>query len=88
MPCLNRKRSSWLSGRGYVPSNSIGFWVAMTKNGGASRCVSPVDRHPALLHRLQQGRLRCAGARLISSASTTLAEDRAGDGTELAGLAG
>ena len=28
-------RSSWASGSGYVPSCSIGFCVAMTKNGGS-----------------------------------------------------
>ena len=26
-------RSSWASGRANVPSYSIGFWVAMTRNG-------------------------------------------------------
>ena len=30
------KRSNWASGSGYVPSCSIGFWVAMTKNGSSS----------------------------------------------------
>jgi hypothetical protein len=34
-------RSSWASGRGYVPSCSIGFWVASTKNGSGRRCRSP-----------------------------------------------
>ena len=29
-------RSSWASGSGYVPSCSIGFWVAITKNGSGS----------------------------------------------------
>ena len=27
------KRSSWASGRAKVPSYSIGFWVAITRNG-------------------------------------------------------
>jgi hypothetical protein len=27
-----RKRSSWDSGSGYVPVNSSGFWVAITRN--------------------------------------------------------
>ena len=35
------KRSSCASGSGYVPSCSIGFWVASTKNGWGSRCDSP-----------------------------------------------
>ena len=30
------KRSSCASGRGYVPSYSIGFWVASTMNGRPS----------------------------------------------------
>src|SRR5207248_6228662 len=30
---LKKKRSSWASGRGYVPSISSGFCVASTKNG-------------------------------------------------------
>src|SRR5215211_5102431 len=35
------KRSSCASGSGYVPSYSIGFWVAMTMNGSGSACVTP-----------------------------------------------
>ncbi len=31
-------RSSWASGSGYVPSCSIGFWVAITKKG-SGRCI-------------------------------------------------
>jgi hypothetical protein len=39
---MNMNRSSWASGSGYVPSCSIGFWVASTKNGsGSSYVVSP-----------------------------------------------
>src|SRR6266496_1012697 len=34
-------RSSCASGSGYVPSYSIGFWVAMTMNGGSSGYVTP-----------------------------------------------
>ena len=35
------KRSSWASGNGKVPSNSIGFCVAITMNGVSNACVSP-----------------------------------------------
>ena len=38
---LNMKRSSCASGSGYVPSSSIGFCVANTKNGGSSGYVRP-----------------------------------------------
>ena len=34
---LKRKRSNCASGSGYVPSSSIGFCVASTKNGAGSR---------------------------------------------------
>ena len=30
MRMWNMNRSSWASGSGYVPSSSIGFWVAKT----------------------------------------------------------
>ena len=35
------KRSSCASGSGNVPSYSIGFWVAMTRNGSGSWWVTP-----------------------------------------------
>ena len=38
---LKRNRSSWASGSGYVPSISIGFWVARTKNGDGRGCEIP-----------------------------------------------
>ena len=38
---LNMKRSSCASGSGYVPSSSIGFCVASTKNGRSSGYVRP-----------------------------------------------
>ena len=34
------KRSTCASGSGYVPSDSIGFWVAITRNGAGTACVS------------------------------------------------
>ena len=33
MITFNMKRSTCASGNGYVPSCSIGFWVAITKKG-------------------------------------------------------
>src|SRR4029078_8548179 len=68
---LNMNRSSCPSGSGYVPSCSMGFCVASTKNGFGSIIVSPLavtecsciaasraagDR--VLLHRLERARLR------------------------------
>ena len=47
-------RSTWASGSGYVPSDSIGFWVAMTRNGSGSAMRLAADRDLALLHRLEQ----------------------------------
>ena len=40
---LSRNRSSWASGRRYVPSISIGFCVAITMNGRGHR-VAPRRR--------------------------------------------
>src|SRR5262245_40512471 len=69
---LNMKRSSWASGSGYVPSCSIGFCVAMTKNGSGRLYVS----WPALTWRSCIACSRAAwvlgGVRLISSASRML----------------
>ena len=67
-----RNRSSWDSGRGKVPSNSWGFWVAMTTKGrgrawvvpSTETCPSPMDSRRAAWVR--------GVARLISSARTTL----------------
>ncbi len=68
-----RKRSSCASGNGKVPSSSIGFWVAMTKNGSGSGWVasSTVTWRSCIASR----RLDCARgvARLISSTSTMFA---------------
>ena len=38
---MSRNRSICASGSGNVPSCSIGFWVAMTKNGLVSWWVVP-----------------------------------------------
>ena len=44
-------------GSGNVPSCSIGFSVAITRNGSGSCARDAVDRHLALGHRLEQRRL-------------------------------
>jgi hypothetical protein len=54
-------RSSWASGRAKVPSYSIGFWVAMTRNGSGIWIGGAVDRCLALLHALEQGGLGLRG---------------------------
>src|SRR4028118_2080052 len=39
------KRSPWASGSGYVPSDSIGFWVASTRKGaGMPYVLVPMGR--------------------------------------------
>ena len=74
----SRKRSSWLSGSRYVPSCSTGFCVAMTMNGGGSTCVTP----STLIWRssIASSSADCVlgEARLISSASTMLANSGPG----------
>ena len=51
---FRKKRSSCASGSGKVPSYSIGFSVARSRNGLGSRRVSAVRRHLLLGHRLEQ----------------------------------
>ena len=81
-----RKRSSWLSGRGYVPSCSIGFWVAMTMNGGGER-VACVPSTVTWRSSIASSSADCVlgEARLISSPRTMLAKIGAGPELELAG---
>ena len=66
------KRSTCASGSGKVPSDSIGFWVAMTRNGSGIANVS----RPMVTWRscITSSSALCtfAGARLISSASSRL----------------
>ena len=75
---LNRKRSSCASGSGYVPSISIGFCVARTKNGSGSVWVV----RPAVTRRscIASSRADCVlgVARLTSSARTRLANSGPG----------
>ena len=59
-----RKRSSWASGRGKVPSSSMGFWVAITRKGdGAAGMVMVVDGELAFGHGLEEGGLGSWGWR-------------------------
>src|ERR1035438_4321120 len=72
MRVLNRKRSNWASGSGYVPSNSMGFCVASTKNGLGSVYMLP--RTVQLRSCIASSSALCVfgGVRLISSASRML----------------
>ena len=66
------KRSNCASGKRYVPSWSIGFCVAITKNGGASVWVIPST--VTCRSSITSNNAACvfAGARLISSIRTKL----------------
>ena len=68
-----RKRSSWASGRGYVPSDSMGFWVAITRKGDGNPRVVPsaVTCRSCMASRSAAWVL--AGARFTSSARTSWA---------------
>ena len=63
-------RSTWASGSGYVPSVSIGFCVAMTRNGVGTKCVSPAIVTWYSCITSSSALCTLAGARLISSASS------------------
>ena len=68
------KRSICASGKGYVPSDSIGFCVAMTRNGSGTPCVwSPIVTWCSCMTS-SSADCTFAGARLISSASRKLRE--------------
>ena len=68
------KRSSCASGSGYVPSYSIGFCVAITRNGGSSGCVvfSIVTCRSAIAS--SSAACVFGGARLISSPRSRFAK--------------
>src|SRR5438445_4430813 len=74
MESRRRKRSSCASGSGNVPSSSIGFCVARTRNGRGSGRVSP--SRLTWRSSMHSSRADCVRgvARLISSASTTWAK--------------
>ena len=74
MRMSNRKRSSCASGSGYVPSCSIGFCVASTKNGSGSGIESPATVTRCSCIASSSAACVRGGARLISSASRMLAK--------------
>ena len=71
---LNINRSSCASGSGYVPSCSIGFCVANTKNGGSSGLVCPSMVTCRSCIASSSADCVLAGARLISSHRSTCAK--------------
>ena len=80
-----RKRSSWASGSGNVPSYSMGFCVAMTMNGAGSWRVTPSTVIWCSSIASRSADCVFGVARLISSASTICADERAGAELEVAG---
>src|SRR5215218_6504610 len=66
----SRKRSSCASGSGYVPSYSIGFCVARTRNGRSRRFVPPSIVTCRSCIASSNAACVFGGARLISSASS------------------
>ena len=71
---ISMNRSSCASGSAYVPSCSIGFCVAITRNGSGSGCVvSPIVTWRSCMAS-SSADCTLAGARLISSASTRFAK--------------
>ena len=71
------KRSSCASGRGKVPSYSIGFWVAITMNGSGSGMRFAFQRHLVFLHGLQQRRLGLGRGAVDLIGQDDVGEDRA-----------
>ena len=79
-------RSTWASGRAYVPSVSIGFWVASTRNGSGTLWVSwPIVTWRSCITS-SSALWTLAGARLISSARSRFVKTGPERGVELAGL--
>ena len=68
-----------------MPSYSIGFWVATTKNGSGSGCGVAVDGHLVLLHRLEQRGLRLRRRAVDLVGEQHVGEHRPGRERELAG---
>src|SRR6266851_4445888 len=68
---LKRNRSSCASGSGYVPSCSIGFWVAMTRKLEPSRWVRPSMVTVRSCIACSSAACVLGGVRLISSASSS-----------------
>ncbi len=66
------KRSRCASGSWYTPSDSIGFWVATTKNGFGTGWVMPPIVTCCSAITSSNADCTLAGARLISSVSRKL----------------
>ena len=79
---LNMNRSSCASGSGYVPSCSIGFCVAIVKNGFGQRVGRLAGRHFAFLHGLQQRGLRLRRRAVDFVGQQDVREDRPFDEPE------
>ena len=75
---LRRNRSSCASGSGKVPSCSIGFCVAITKNGRPSERVSPPEVTERSCIASRSADCVFGLARLTSSASTSCAKSGPG----------
>ena len=76
----NMNRSSCASGSGYVPSSSIGFCVANTKNGSSSGYVRACTVTRCSCIASSNADCVLGGVRLISSARTMFA--KIGPGTK------
>src|SRR5438132_3609984 len=70
---MNMKRSSCASGSGYVPSCSIGFCVAKTRNGSSSGYVRPPAVTRCSCIACRSAACVFGGVRLLSSARSTCA---------------
>ena len=86
MRTRSRKRSSCASGSGNVPSSSIGFCVASTRNGRGSAHRHAVDGDLLLLHRLEQRALRARRRAVDLVGEDDVRDERAGAELELARL--
>ena len=73
---MNRSRCA--SGSGYVPSISIGFWVAITMNGACSSYVVPSTVTCRSSMHSSRADWVFGEARLISSPTTRLAKTAPG----------
>ena len=68
-----------------MPSDSIGFWVAMTRNGRGTGMALAADRDLALLHHLEQRGLDLGRGAVDLVGEEEVAEHRAELGVEVAG---
>ena len=80
------KRSIWASGSAYVPSVSIGFWVARTRNGIRYLEGLLADRHLPLLHHLEERALDLGRRAVDLVGEQEVREDRPERGPEVARL--